>query len=210
MTYTTKLTIAALFFAVVPFSGCGDDDDGGGNSTPPPPALGEQIDRMGRSAINTALIGPFLEQSERGALQDEYNGADDPAAWSGAFGDEIAANLAIYDALDTVCGNQLLAGPDPVDGRYDALAGVLADDRLYVNTASGTCSQYLAVEANFLGLVNDDCGGRTPLEDTIDVSYTVLATGGDPVVTDGVDSDGDGGQASTSSFPFYDEPLDLE
>jgi hypothetical protein len=138
-------------------------------------------------------------------MQDIFNAEGDPADFAD-FAGEIASNLAIYDALDTVCGNQLLAGPQPVEGRYDALAGVLADDQLFVNTDSGTCQAYLAVESDFLGNANDDCGGRTPLEDTIDVSYSVLS--GASGVTDGIPEDADG-NASTSEFPFYDEPLDL-
>lgn len=182
-----------------------------GCEIPQPPVLGVQIDRMGRSAINTALIGPFLDPGgagERGALQDVYNAAGDPSQWADMFAAEIASNLAIYDGLDTVCGNQLLAGETVAAGRYDGLAAVLADDRLYVNTASGNCTTYLGVEANALGITNNDCGGRTPLEDTIDVSYSVLATGGLSGVIDGVPIDADGG-ASLDAFPFYDEPLPL-
>lgn len=179
--------------------------------TPPAgqPAEGPQIDRMGRAAINTALIGPFLDPGlggPRGALQDTYNGAAIPGQWNERFSHEIAANLAIYDGLDRTCGNQLLAGDTAAAGRYSALAGVLADDQLYVNTASGTCQIYLGVEGNAVGITNDDCGGRTPLEDTIDVSYSVLAVGALSGVTDGIDSDTDG-TASLDDFPFYAPPL---
>jgi hypothetical protein len=199
--------LSTLVFLSVTFvlSGCnGDDDGGGGISDPPPPALGVQIERMGRSAINTALIGPFLEQPQRGAMQDVFNAESDPASFDD-FAGEIASNLAIYDALDTMCGNQPFAGPAPVEGRYDTLAGVLADDQLYVNSDSGTCEVYLAVETGNA----DDCGGRTPLYDTIDVSYTVLS--GASGVTDGIPEDADDtdSPASSSSFPFYGEPLDL-
>lgn len=179
--------------------------------TPPTgqPVTGPQIDRMGRAAINTALIGPFLDPGlggPRGALQDVYNAAALPAQWNERFAGEMAGNLAIYDGLDRVCGNQLLAGDTAAPGRYGALAGVLADDQLYVNTASGTCQIYLGVEGNAVGITNDDCGGRTPLEDTIDVSYSVLAAGALSGVTDGVPSDADG-TASLDSFPFYAPPL---
>ena len=173
------------------------------------PAAGPQIDRMGRAAINTALIGPFRDPGTggaRGALQDVYNGAALPAIWSDQFAAEMASNLAIYDGLDRVCGNQLLAGDTAAAGRYAALAGVLADDRLYVNTAAGTCQIYLGVEGNAVGITNDDCGGRTPLEDTIDVSYSVLAAGALSGVTDGVPIDADG-TASLDDFPFYAPPL---
>ncbi len=173
------------------------------------PVSGPQIDRMGRAAINTALIGPFLDPGlggPRGALQDTYNLAAIPGQWNERFAGEMASNLAIYDGVDRNCGNQLLAGDAAAPGRYDGLAGVLADDRLYVNTASGTCQIYLGVEGNAVGITNTDCGGRTPLEDTIDVSYSVLAVGALSGVTDGVPVDADG-TASLTDFPFYAPPL---
>ncbi|HEU4402234.1 MAG TPA: DUF4331 family protein [Candidatus Polarisedimenticolia bacterium] len=183
---------------------CGEDDAERG-------VCPVQIDRMGRAGVNTALTNPFFRESvpeekqKHEAIQDDYNASADPTEWAGLFSTEIAANLAILDGLDTVCGNQLLAGPSPVAGRYGTLAGILADDRLYLNAASGGCSQYLAVEANAVGIANNDCGGRTPLEDTIDTTYSVLAVGALGGVTDGVPVDGDG-TASLKDFPFLDRP----
>ncbi len=170
-----------------------------------------QIDRMGRPGVNTALTNPFYRESiaseelQHETIIDAYNAPANPMRWQGLFAPEIAANLAILDALDGVCGNQLLTGPSPAAGRYDALAGVLADDRLYVNTSSGACGQYLAVEANALGITNNDCGGRTPLEDTIDTTYSLLAAGALAGVGDGVPIDADG-TASLDVFPFLADP----
>ncbi|MEO5761064.1 MAG: hypothetical protein ABIR28_02020 [Vicinamibacteria bacterium] len=173
---------------------------------PAAPALGAQIDRMGRAGVNTALTDPFnLNSTSKGGVQDGYNAAAVPSQWGGTFTSRIASNLAILDSLDTVCGNQLLAGPAPVAGRYNTLATVLADDQLYVNSSSGTCNVYLAVEANAVGIANTDCGGRTPLVDTIDRTYSVLAIGALSGVTDGVASDADGGH-SASMFPFLKRP----
>jgi hypothetical protein len=175
-------------------------DGGDPNAIPPRPTLGAQIDRQGRPAANTALNHAFSDDAAAtGSAKDAYNAAK-PDQWK-AFIPEIAKNLAIFDALDGVCGNQLLAGPDPVAGRYDTLATVLADDRLFVNLGSTTCSQYLAVEANFLGIENDDCGGRTPAMDVIDITYSVVATGMLSGVGDGVAGDGDGA-IHRDSFPF--------
>ena len=175
------------------------------SATPP----GIQVERMGRAGINTAVVDPFFaEESEHAKVQDAYNASADPALWAGQFADRMAGQLAILDSLDTVCGNQLLAGPTAVAGRYDGLAGVLADDRLYINTASGDCQQYLAVEGNALGITNNDCGGRTPLHDTIDVSYSVLALGALTGVGDAIPLDADG-TASLTAFPFLDSPQDL-
>jgi hypothetical protein len=185
---------------LLPLPGCNSD------TTPGPPALGVQIDRIGRAGVNTALVDPFnLDAPSKGANQDAYNASATPSQWAPSFSGRIATNLAILDSLDAVCGNQLLAGPAPVAGRYGTLATVLADDQLYVNTGSGTCTTYLAVEANAVGIANNDCGGRTPLYDTIDRTYSVLATGALSGVTDGVPLDADGA-ASTTDFPFLLPP----
>ena len=216
MTTRTSRTIA---FAAVAFAtalavqSCGDNDNGHGNATPNPPAirLDRQIDRMGRAGVNTATTAPFFresveqEQKAHDAVLDAYNSASDSSQWVSLFSGEIAANIAILDSLDTVCGNQLLAGSTATAGRYSALANVLADDQLYVNTNSSSCHQYLAVEGNAVGITNTDCGGRTPLYDTIDVTYSVLAIGKLEGVTDGIAKDADG-NASITQFPYLDTP----
>jgi hypothetical protein len=214
-TRTCTYLASAVLLAAALVAGCdgGDNDNYTFATDPPPPAinLDEQIDRMGRAGINTAATAPFFretvveEQELHDEVSDAYNSASDPAEWGNEFGDEIAANIAILDSLDTVCGNQLLAGSAAVPGRYDALAGVLADDQLYVNTDSGTCAQYLAVEGDAVGITNDDCGGRTPLHDTIDVTYSVVAVGGLTGVGDGIAVDADG-TASLTVFPYLDAP----
>jgi hypothetical protein len=200
--------VAIMLCTTVVLTGCGSDDD-----NPPPPSVGAvQIDRMGRAGVNTALTNPFYresvasEDSQHKLIVDDFNAASDPSQWVARFSSLIASNLAILDSLDRVCGNQVLAGPAPVSGRYKALADILADDQLYVNTASGTCNQYLAVEANAIGIVNTDCGGRTPLENTIDITYSVVAVGALTGVTNGITSDADG-TASLTAFPFLDRPV---
>jgi hypothetical protein len=201
MDMKSPVKIAASILLASFLAACGSSD------TPPPPALGTQIDRIGRAGVNTALVDPFnLNSAAKGANQDTYNAASNPSQWTAAFQGRIATNLAIFDGVDTVCGNQLLAGPAPTSGRYDTLASVLADDQLYVNTSSGTCTTYLGVEANAVGIANNDCGGRTPLYDTIDRTYSVLAIGALGGVTDGVDHDANGA-ASTSTFPFLLPPV---
>lgn len=201
MTSRQFAQLAAILIAFG-ITGC---DDGGGGDSPNPPALGVQIERMGRPAINTAVVDPFNSSEEdHGVIQDGYNESSDPSEWS-QFAARMAGNLAILDSLDAQCGNQLLAGSTATAGRYNTLAGVLADDQLYLNTASGQCQQYLAVEANAIGIANSDCGGRTPLYDTIDVSYSVLAAGALAGVSDAIQSDADG-SASLSQFPFFRNP----
>src|SRR5262245_7063158 len=128
MQRTTHL-VAILFCAAVVLTGCGSDDN-----NPTPPSLGSvQIDRMGRAGVNTALTNPFFresvasEESQHEMILDDFNAANDPSQWVARFSSLIAPNLAILDSLDGVCGNQVLAGPAPVAGRYKPLADILAD-----------------------------------------------------------------------------------
>jgi hypothetical protein len=186
---------------------CGSDTTSG-NTPPPKPTLGAtQIDRMGRAGVNTALTDPFdiVPGMTPNQVKDAYNALSDPSTWATHYKGNIAQNLAILDSLDTVCGNQLLAGASAVAGRYDTLATVLADDRLYVRTDKTTCTTYLGVEANAVGVTNDDCGGRTPLYNTIDVTYSALAIGQFSGVTNGFTSDSEGNPNATT-FPFLGAP----
>jgi hypothetical protein len=170
---------------------------------PERPTLGQQIDRMGRPAINTALNNTFNgDKSAKDAAKVAYGQAT-PSEWS-AYVDDFAASLAILDSLDTVCGNQLLADAGPA--RYMTLANVLVDDQLYVNSNSGECGTYLGLEAEVVGAIPagaGGCGGRTPADDVIERSYSVLAAGILAGIDDGVTED-DGIQ--TAVFPFLGEP----
>ena len=177
--------------------GGGDGDAGAGKSQTDDalgnegqPALGRQIDRTGRPAISTALIATFeADASKKDQTKDGYNAAE-RAQWAG-YGSEIQKQLGVLDALDTTCGNQLLAGTGPE--RYTQLATVLANDQLVVDTSSGTCGVYLGVEAEAVGAVPEGqggCGGRTPLDDVIERSYSVLSAGQLSGVDDTIESDG--------------------
>jgi len=170
---------------------------------PERPALGAQIDRMGRPAINTALNNTFNgDKSAKDAAKDRYVQAPQ-SEWM-SFASDFMGSLAILDSLDTVCGNQLLA--DGASSRYAALAGVLVDDQIYVNSASGECGTYLGLEAEVVGAVPagaGGCGGRTPSDDVIERSYSVLAAGLLVGIDDGITRD-DGEQ--TEAFPFLGAP----
>jgi hypothetical protein len=74
-----------------------------------------------------------------------------------------------------------------------------------VNSSLGRCRLYLAVEALAGRVENDDCGGRTPLSDVIDVSYAALVLGAFSSVPDAVPDD-DVPAASTERFPFLAPP----
>ncbi len=154
----------------------------GGNMPPPPPTLGAQIDRMGRPAINTIGSKTFDTAANRDAAETAYNKESDPTKWVAAFKANIAQDIAILDALDAAdpagCGNQFGVPPatKTAMGAYDAASALLADDRLRLFTGgNGQCGLYLAVEANALGVANQFCGGRTPVDDVIDESYSILA-----------------------------------
>jgi hypothetical protein len=195
--------------------GDGDGDvmgDGDGDMTPTllgkdnRPSLGTQIDRVGRPAISTALIETFSgDEDAKGAAKDDYNTASPTT--SDDFVATVKTSLAILDSLDGTCGmdSQLLVGDG--EDRYAALTDVLLDDQLYVNSTSGTCGVYLGAEGEFVGALPEGdggCGGRTPLDDVILRSYSVLAAGtltgiDDTITEDGADHDPD-------VFPFLAAP----
>jgi hypothetical protein len=166
----------------------GKTDAGDASNLPAPPKLGTQIDRMGRPAVNTALNKVLTApDAGQGAAKDEYNANKDPSTWA-KYSPEFQANLAVFDSLDTVCGNQIgSAGPDAGAGRYAVLGTALTSDLVWVNSTQTTCNTYLAVEVAFLTKQTiNDCGGRTLKYDVIDSTYSALATGGSAPVTDGV------------------------
>ena len=176
--------------------------DGGSDSgIPTPPTLKAQVDRMGRPAINTALNHAFdSNASAAGTAKDTYNADKNVGGWVAAYTPEFAKNLAILDGLDGTCGNQL-----GYANGYTALAGLTADDRLYVDTSKSTCTTYLAVEANALNIIpNTDCGGRKLNYDVIDTTYSAVAIGAVTGVSDGIAADSS--KTSGTTFPYLAAP----
>jgi hypothetical protein len=157
-------------------------------------ALGPPIDRIGRALTGNSLIETFGTTDAANARKEQYNRAG-PAGWQD-FARDLAINLANYDGFDGHCGNawRITAGPDA----YLPLARLLADDRLWVNSRSKVCQQYLALELAADGATHD-CGGRTPLYD-VDVFRSLLVTGQVTGVDDGVPRDDR--EPSASLFPF--------
>jgi len=190
-----------------------------GGGIPAVPTLGiHEIDRMGRPAINTALTAPLNSFTlpdggtiAEPAAKDLYNQSSDPTMWTAQFQGAFAGSLAVYDGLDGVCGNQILAALPDAGGEnlttYGTLAAVLTDDEIYVDTTVATCQLYLAVELEAIKAApaGGDCGGRTPLENTIDETYSALAIGMTSGVTNGVTSKA-GGTANITTFPFLGAP----
>lgn len=171
---------------------------GGGSNNPAPPAPGALIDRMGRPVENTALNNAFEKNLAKKEMAKDLWNTSEAQNWT-SHQTEVAKSLAIFDAFNGVCGDQYLAGPTAAPGRYDALAAVLTNDRLWINSDQAVCTTYLAVETNTSG----DCGGRAPYYDVIDTSYSLLITGKTTGTGDGVNkpSDVDG-----ATFPYLAAP----
>ncbi len=169
-------------------------------------AGGRQIDRAGRPLTGNALLGTLAPDEISDRLKEEYNAAT--PATSGRFVAEIEKALGLYDAFDGHCGNQLLARPGvPPSARYRALAELLADDRLWVNSESTICTQLFAVELASVGGHPErviDCGGRAPLYDAANVYRSLLVDGTTTSVDDGVDQDD--ARHSETEFPFLAAP----
>jgi hypothetical protein len=193
--------------------------DSGGN--PPVPTLGAQIDRMGRPAIATALISAFeATQATKDTAKNEYNANATQSGWVAAYGTpgKMGGHLAIYDGLDVAavpgdgCGNQLLAKDGGLlsnntnAGVYGTLAGVLADDRLWMNTAGTAATAYLGVEGNAVGLagLTMERGGRTLTYDVIDITYSAVAIGAFSGVTDAIAADAT--KTGGTTFPYLAAP----
>lgn len=165
-----------------------------------------RVDRAGRPLTGNALLGGLATAEESNRLKEQYNAATPSEAAS--FIPEIEKGLALYDGYDGNCGNQWLVdqGTQPRH-RYRTLAALLADDRLWVNSASGVCTQLLAVELASRSRkrsLKRDCGGRTPNYDAVDSYRSLLVNGTLFGVSDGVDRDARDHDIAT--FPFLAAP----
>lgn len=161
-----------------------------------------QIDRAGRPLTGNALLGTLEPADVAARLKEAYNtGTPADAA---RFAPQMRDSLALYDGFDGICGNALLADrAQAIPARYDALAALLADDRLWIDSGFGRCGALFAVER--AAPIHDaptrgDCGGRTPSSDAIDVYRSLLVNGTERGVDDGVHRDEH--PASDDAFPF--------
>jgi hypothetical protein len=166
----------------------------------------KQIDRAARPMTGNSLLGSLATKEISDQMKEDYNAATPRTA--GRFAPEIQRGLALYDGFDGKCGNQLLyKGNAPTAKRYEALAKVLADDRLWVNTESTLCTQLFAVELASLAGHSEaasDCGGRTPLYSAANIYRSLLVDGTTTSVTDGLERDEK--QHSETAFPFLAAP----
>jgi hypothetical protein len=164
-----------------------------------------QLNRVGRPLTKNALLGLNAADEVGDRLKEQWNAAT--PSRSAQFIPEIQKGLALYDGFDGVCGNQLLAKNEVASTRYHALAVLLTDDRLWVNSASASCTQFFAVElarlAEQRALLND-CGGRTPNYNASNVWRSLLVKGTTSGVDDGLDHDEH--EPSATAFPFLAAP----
>lgn len=73
---------------------------------PAAPTLGDQVDRMGRPAVNTVLNHGFDGTAAAETAKEAYNQASTKTDWlTTANIGQFMANLGIVDVLDTFCGN---------------------------------------------------------------------------------------------------------
>jgi hypothetical protein len=153
-----------------------------------------RIDRMGRPLTGNGLLAHLGSDEEANAYKLRYNAATPGTAEE--FVPVIAKSLALYDGYDGRCGNQwMIDAAAPPARRYLPLARLLADDRLWVDSATATCTQLFGVE-----LGQHDCGGRTLHYDAVNVYRSLLAGGTNDAVTDGVRADDQ--RHSDTVFPF--------
>jgi len=170
---------------------------------------GTRIDRMGRPLTGNALLAPLEADEVSDQMKIAYNEAT--PSTSAQFVPEIEKSLALYDGYDGKCGNQLMIDAKaPPEHRYRRMAELLADDRLWVNSTSGSCTQLFGLEMAAAGDVRyrDDCGGRALDYDAVNVYRSLLAAGRNTGIDDGVHRDEV--QHSNTVFPFVAPPATPE
>jgi len=166
------------------------------------PALGTPIDRVGRPLTGNALIGLFDPDDVSDQRKEVYNRAA-PVDWP-QFTPDLERSLALYDGFDGTCGNQWLATRTVAPARYRALAKLLADDRLWIDSRSTVCTKFFALELAGPGGPSQGCGGRAPELDVVDIFRSLLVSGQPAGLEDGVAHDDR--VSSATEFPFLAAP----
>ena len=162
------------------------------------------------------LTDPFnTDKTAHDAKLDAYNKA--PQSMWPSFAPQFAASLGILDGLDGICGNQPLPAAGGADGGSAGEYGTLAGSSPTISCCSTPRSRrcdptknYLAVEIGVItGGAAASCGGRTPLDPAINVTYAA-AIGGHPVDGTGhrrcLGRCGRGNAANLTTFPFLGAP----
>lgn len=192
-------------------AGAADGGDGGVGpgadaSADAGPAQG-QVDRAGHPLV-TVLLVPT-------SLQDDYNAQPSfPGGLPRTLQDGLQSRLVAMDTLALGDG-----GADPVDwpvpdGGTHPLLPLFLTDVLLVDTGrscaaadGGFAASYLDLEREIYlgGPAHSTCGGRTPGEDVVNETLTLVVTGTRGVeVTQGVPGPT---TPATSTFPYLADPL---
>jgi hypothetical protein len=163
------------------------------------------IDRDGHPLV-TVLLVP-------GALQDEYNAqASFEPNVPRVLQDALEARLVALDTLALGDGGADMVDWDVPDGGQHPLLPMFVSDVLLVDTSKscttadgGFASSYLDIEREVLlgGPAHATCGGRTPDEDVVDETLTLLVTNGREPVTQGVPGPT---KPATTTFPYLAAP----
>ena len=163
------------------------------------------IDRDGHPLV-TVLLVPA-------ALQDEYNAqASFEPNVPRVLQDALEARLVALDTLALGDGGADMVDWDVPDGGTHPLLPMFVSDVLLVDTAKsctsadgGFADSYLDLEREILlsGPPHTTCGGRTPDEDVVDETLTLLVTGGRAPVTQGVAGPS---KPATTVFPYLAAP----
>ncbi len=156
--------------AAIALIGCGDNKSNPDAKTPDgktpdavvfpaAPTLGDQIDRLGRPAVNTVLNHGFDGSTAADTAKQAYNEMSSKTDWlTMANAVQFMGNLGIVDVLDTFCGSGKCDA-----GETNANCPVDCPDVTDVGAGNGCGNQ---------GLYNFNSGGSGPPAQD---SYSVLA-----------------------------------
>lgn len=160
-----------------------------------------RIDRVGRPLTNIVFVDALATVTgvAHEDVLDDFNRAtpDEPTI----FLRPIGGTLALLDAADGTCGNQIGRDSDPEDLPYSTLASLIADDRLYLSLTNRSCSDFWGLELNAMGSNGETCGGRTPGQDAVGVLYDEVLH-----LEDGLDAPEFSYEANLPFMPVVEEP----
>jgi hypothetical protein len=196
-------------YVPAPMEAGGESGDDAGPNAAPDAAFGlGQVDRAGHPLVGVLLVP--------GTHQDEYNELPSFAdSVPRVLSDALESRLEFFDTL--ALGD---AGPDPVDwpvpdGGAHPLLPLFLTDALLVDTSlactqadGGYAASYLDIEREIYlqGPPHVTCGGRTPGDDVVATTLTLLVTGerpGAPPVAQGTAGPT---KPATTTFPYLAPP----